>query len=148
MKTTFVGIVLAVLAALVLVPQAHAWQQTTHRQVIDIGKGLVIKGDLVLVINNKQLSNNGTSVNMTNMFEHHVTANGTSVFTAQNGTNFIPVPGPQGKQGPQGIPGQQGIQGVQGPAGKNSTTTICVMTGQNICPVPRGALVFNATTHP
>lgn len=127
---------------------AYAWQQG-HKQVIDIGKGIVIKGDLMLVINNQgQGQGNGTNSNHTS--QHIV--NGT------NGAQGPPGPpgaqGPPGPMGPPGPPGKNGTNGLPGPigpqgtSGKNSTTTICLMTGNNICPMPKGALIFNATTHP
>jgi hypothetical protein len=63
--------------------QALAWNKPVH---IDIGKGIVIKGDLMLVINNNITKGNDTKV----------------------------IPGPQGPPGPSGPKGDIGLQGPPG----------------------------------
>jgi hypothetical protein len=91
-----------------------AWQQQPFKhQVLDIGKGIIIKGNLMLVLNTNVSGNSSKVV--------------------------------QGPPGPPGLPGLPGPKGDQGPPGKNSTVTICVPNGMNFCPIPKNALVVNAS---
>lgn len=117
MEKIFLAVLVAVILAINIPTHAYAWIQPQKHVMVNVGRGIIIKGDLMIVINPNANATKG-------------------------------IQGPQGKQGPQGIPGQSGPQGppgMPGTPGKNSTITVCTMTGTNFCPIPKQSIMVNGT---